>query len=78
MMRERKECAKIGRKLFFCRRSRTVSLSFLLQHALAVGSSPTTQIEPLLKQFQIVLLEALGCVCRLREAAMREADVIDD
>jgi hypothetical protein len=32
----------------------------------------------LLKQFQIVLLEALGCVCRLREAAMREADVIDD
>gem|GEM_PF-6827288 len=31
---------------------------FLLQRTLAVGPSPTSQIEPLWKQFQIVLLEA--------------------
>ena len=62
LRRERKEYAKIRRKLFCCRRSRTASLSFLLQRAQAVGSSPTTKIEPLWKQFQIVLLARLWVV----------------
>jgi hypothetical protein len=62
LRRERKEYAKIRRRLFCCRRSRIVLLSFLLQRAKAVGSSPTTQVEPLWKQFQIVLLERLWVV----------------
>jgi hypothetical protein len=34
---------------------------FHFQHVLAVGLSPSAQIEPLCKQFQIVLLEAAAC-----------------